>query len=146
MIVLSNSAAEVIPAGGAVTFDLTVLHTGCDANGCGGSEYHRKNSGAVRLRGKSRCCPSIFEVFFKGNVTSKTAGTDVQLAVTIDGMPLNETMMVTTVWAANSWKNMAAMTALKVHPGKDVSLSVTNTGVVPVILDANSALHIRRIA
>lgn len=146
MIVLSNSAAEVIPAGGTVTFDLTVLHTGCDTNGCGGSEYHRQNSGTVRLRGKSRSCPSIFDVFFKGNVTSKIAGTDVQLAITIDGTPLAETTMVTTVWAANSFENMAAMTALKVRPGKDVSLSVTNTGTTPVTLGANSALYIRRIA
>lgn len=146
MIVLSNSAAEVIPAGGTVTFDLTVLHTGCDPNGCGGSEYHRQNSGAVRLRGKSRCCPSIFDVFFKGNVTTATAGTEVQLAIAIDGTPLAETMMNETIGMANSFKNMAAMTALKVHPGKDVSLSVTNTGAVPVTLDANSALYIRRIA
>ena len=146
MIVLSNAATEVIPAGGTVTFDISVLHTGCDDNGCGGSEYHRKNSGAVRLRGKSRKCSSIFYVFFKGNVTSKTAGTDVQLAITIDGTPLNETSMVTTVWAANSIENMAAMTALKVSPRKDVSLSVTNTGTTPVILGANSALYIRRIA
>lgn len=146
MIVLSNTASEVIPAGGTVTFDISVLHTGCDANGCGGSEYHRQNSGTVRLRGKSRSCPSIFDVFFKGNVTTNTAGTDLQLAITIDGTPLNETTMVTTVGMANSWKNMAAMTALKVRPGTDVSLSVTNTGTVPVTLGANSTLYIRRIA
>ena len=146
MIVLSNAATEVIPAGGTVAFDISVLHTGCDDNGRGGSEYHRKNSGAVKLRGKSRQCPSIFDVFFKGNVTSKTAGTDIQLAITIDGTPLAETTMVTTMWAPNSFENMAAMTALKVRPGKDVSLSVTNTGTTPVILDANSALYIRRIA
>ena len=146
MIVLSNAAAEVIPAGGTVTFNLTVIHTGCDRNGCGGSEYHRQGSGAVRLRGKSRKCSSIFDIFFKGNVTSQTAGTDIQLAITIDGTPLPETTMVTTMRAANSFENMAAMTALKVRPGKDVSLSVTNTGTTPVILDANSALYIRRIA
>lgn len=146
MIVLSNAAAEVIPAGGTVTFDISVLHTGCDDNGCGGSEYHRKNSGAVRLRGKSRKCSSIFYVFFKGNVTSKVAGTDVQLAITIDGTPLAETTMIETIDTANSFENMAAMTALKVCPGKDVSLSVANTGTTPVILDANSALYIRRIA
>ena len=146
MIVLSNSAAQVIPVGGTVTFNLTVIHTGCDRNGCGGSEYHRQGSGVVRLRGKSRSCPSIFDVFFKGNITSEGAGTDVRLAIAIDGTPLNETTMVTTVGTANSFENMAAMTALKVCPGKDVSLSVTNTGTTPVTLDANSALYIRRIA
>lgn len=146
MIVLSNSAAEVIPAGGTVTFDLTVLHTGCDLNGCGGSEYHRQNSGAVRLRGKSRCCPSIFDVFFKANVTSATAGTEVQLVLAVDGTPLAETTMLETIDTANSFENMATRTALKVCPGEDVTLSVTNTGTSTVTLDANSALYIRRIA
>lgn len=146
MIVLSNSAAEVIPVGGTVTFNLTVLHTGCDANGCSGSEYHRQNSGAVRLRGKSRCCPSIFDVFFKANVTSATAGTEVQLAIAIDGTPLAETAMLETIDTANSFENMATRTALKVCPGEDVTLSVTNTGTTPVTIDANSVLYVRRIA
>lgn len=146
MIVLSNSVAEVIPVGGTVTFNLTVLHTGCDANGCSGSEYHRQNSGAVRLRGKSRCCPSIFDVFFKANVTSATAGTEVQLAIAIDRTPLAETTMLETIDTANSFENMATRTALKVCPGEDVTLSVTNTGTTPVTIDANSVLYVRRIA
>ena len=146
MIVLSNSAAEVIPAGGTVTFNLTVLHTGCDANGCSGSEYHRQNSGAVRLRGKSRCCPSIFDVFFKANVTSATAGTEVQLVLAVDGTPLAETTMLETIDTANSFENMATRTALKVCSGEDVTLSVTNPGTTPVTIDANSVLYVRRIA
>ena len=146
MIVLSNSAAEVIPVGGTVTFDLTVLHTGCDLNGCGGSEYHRQNSGAVRLRGKSRCCPSIFDVFFKANVTSATAGTEVQLVLAFDGRPLAETTLLETIDPANSFENLATRTALKVCPGEDVTLSVTNAGTVPVTIDANSVLYVRRIA
>lgn len=146
MIVLSNSAAQVIPVGGTVTFDISVLHTGCDSKGCGGSEYHRKNSDAVRLRGKSRCCPSIFDVFFKGNLTSETAGTDVRLAIAINGTPLDETTMVTTMGTANSFENMAAMTALKVRPSEDVTLSVVNNGTTPVTIDANAALYVRRIA
>lgn len=87
MIVLSNSAVEVIPVGGTVTLNLTVIHTGCDLNGCGGSEYHRQGSGAVRLRGRGNRCgqASIFDLSFNGNVTSGTAGTEVQLAMTIDG-------------------------------------------------------------
>ena len=90
MIVLSNSAVEVVPVGGTVTFNLTVIHTGCDRNGCGGSEYHRQGSGAVRLRGRGNRCgqASIFDLSFNGNVTSGTAGTEVQLAMTVDGTPV----------------------------------------------------------
>ena len=141
MIVLSNSAVEVIPVGGTVTFDLTVIHTGCDRNGCGGS-------GAVRLRGRGNRCgqASIFDLSFNGNVTSGTAGTEVQLAMTVDGTPLAETTMIETIGTANSYQNLAARTYLKVCPGEDVTLSVTNTGTEPVTVDANAALTVRRIA
>lgn len=94
MIVLSNSAVEVIPVGGTVTFNLTVVHTGCDRNGCGGSE----------------------------------------------------TAMIETIGTANSYQNLAARTYLKVCPGEDVTLSVTNTGTEPVTIDANAAFTARRIA
>lgn len=148
MIVLSNSAVEVIPVGGTVTFNLTVIHTGCDRNGCGGSEYHRQGSGAVRLRGRGNRCgqASIFDLSFYGNVTSGTAGTEVQLAMTIDGTPLAETAMIETIGTANSYQNLAARTYLKVCPGEDVTLSVTNTGTEPVTIDANAAFTARRIA
>ena len=66
--------------------------------------------------------------------------------VPMDGTPLAETTMIETIDTANSFENMAAMTALKVCPGEDVTLSVTNTGTSTVTLDANSALYIRRIA
>lgn len=66
--------------------------------------------------------------------------------VPMDGTPLGETTMIETIDTANSFENMAAMTALKVCPGEDVTLSVTNTGTSTVTLDANSALYIRRIA
>lgn len=148
MIVLSNSAAQVIPVGGTVTFNLTVLHTGCDSNGCGGSEYHRQGSGAVRLRGRGNRCgqASIFDLSFNGNVTSGTAGTEVQLAMTIDGTPLAETTMIETIGTANSYQNLAARTYLKVCPGEDVTLTVVNTGATVLTLDANAALTARRVA
>ena len=148
MIVLSNSQVDIIPAGGTVTFNLTVIHTGCDRNGCGGSEYHRQGSGAVRLRGRGNRCgqASIFDLSFNGNVTSGTAGTEVQLAMTVDGTPLAETTMIETIGTANSYQNLGARTYLKVCQGEDVTLSVTNTGTEPVTVDANAALTARRIA
>lgn len=142
------TANDQIPVGGTVTFNLTVVHTGCDRNGCGGSEYHRQGSGAVRLRGRGNRCgqASIFDLSFNGNVTSGTAGTEVQLAMTIDGTPLAETAMIETIGTANSYQNLAARTYLKVCPGEDVTLSVTNTGTEPVTIDANAAFTARRIA
>ena len=124
MIVLSNSAVEVIPVGGTVTFNLTVIHT--RGNRCGQA--------------------SIFDLSFNGNVTSGTAGTEVQLAMTIDGTPLAETAMIETIGTANSYQNLAARTYLKVCSSEDVTLSVTNTGTEPVTIDANAAFSARRIA
>jgi hypothetical protein len=100
------------------------------------------------LRGRGNRCSqaSIFDLSFNGNVTSGTAGTEVQLAMTIDGTPLAETAMIETIGTANSYQNLAARTYLKVCPGEDVTLSVTNTGTEPVTIDANAAFTARRIA
>lgn len=48
--------------------------------------------------------------------------------------------------SANSYQNLSARTYLKVCPGEDVTLSVTNTGTEPVTVDANAAFTARRIA
>lgn len=140
MIVLSNSQVEIIPAGGTVTFDLTRLHTGCRQDGCGGAEYHRPGTGTVQLR------PGIYEVAFNGNVTNPTAGTEVQMAIAIDGAPISETTMIQTVSTANSYENIAASTYVKVCCGVNASITVENSGTTPVTMDANAGLHIRRVA
>lgn len=57
-----------------------------------------------------------------------------------------ETTMIETIGTANSYQNLAARTYLKVCPGEDVTLSVTNTGTEPVTVDANAAFTSRRIA
>lgn len=140
MIVLSNSQSQSIAAGGTVTFDTTVLHTGCRPDGCGGAEYHRNGSGTVQLR------PGIYEVSFNGNVTSATAGTSVQLAIAIDGTPLPETTMIQTVGTANAFENVAASTYVRVCCGTNAAISVENTGTSLLTLAPNSALSIRRVA
>lgn len=148
MIVLSNSAAQVIPAGGTVTFNVTVQHTGCDRNGCGGSEYHRTGSGITRLRvPQNRCCKQgIFDMSFNGNVSNGTAGTEVQLAIAVDGAALPETTMVETVGTANLFVNMGTRTYVNVCPGETVSVTVVNNGTSAVTLDANSVFTARRVA
>lgn len=140
MIVLSNSQSQSITAGGTVTFDTTVLHTGCRPDGCGGAEYHRNGSGTVQLR------PGIYEISFNGNVTSATAGTSVQLAIAIDGTPLAETTMIQNVDTANSFENVAAATYVRVCCGTNGSISVENTGTSLLTLAPNSGLSIRRVA
>lgn len=54
--------------------------------------------------------------------------------------------LVGRIVTANSYQNLASRTYLKVCPGEDVTLSVTNTGTEPVTIDANAAFTARRIA
>lgn len=142
MIVLSNSAVQVIPVGGAVTFDLTPLHTGCRPDGCGGAEYHREGSAGVKLRKAG-----IYEISFGANVTSTTAGDEIQFSIEIDGSPLTDSVMVQTISTANSYENIAKTVPVRICCGEDATVTVVNTSTTETAtIDANASLYIRRIA
>lgn len=146
MIVLSNSTAQVIPAGGTVTFDMTPLHTGCNSEGYGGAEYHKQGTGLVRLRASTKCRPSVFEINFSGNVSNPAAGTQLNLAINLDGATLPETNMLETVLVAGLFENVSTATAVKVCSDNGGSVTVVNNGTDPVILAPGSSLYIKRIA
>lgn len=149
-IVLSNSAVQTIPAGGTVTFDYPILQSGAGKDNCNGSEYHRQGSNSVALRWKGGCAPcpqpNLFDVSFNGNVTSTEADTQVQLAIELNGSPIYETLMQQTVSTANDYVNLGARTYVKLCPYETVTLTVTNTGTTPLILNTGSAFTVRRVA
>lgn len=101
MIELSNTTAQVIPAGQSITFDKVLLKTGC-------AECHRENTGSVKMRANG-----IYEVSFAGNISGAVAGTPVQLAFQLGGVTLPETTMVSTPGAANASNNVATSTLIK---------------------------------
>lgn len=146
MIVLSNSTTQIIPAGCAVTFDMTPLHTGCNSEGYGGAEYHKQGTGLVRLRASTKCRPSVFEIIFSGNISSPTAGTQLNLAINLDGATLPETKMLETVSVANLFENVSTATSVKVCPENGRSVTVANNGTDSVTLAPGSSLYIKRIA
>lgn len=134
MIELSNTAAQTIAPGQSLTFDTVLLKTGC-------AEAHRSNSGIVTL--KADC--AVYEIHFAANISATAAGT-AQLAISLDGEPLIETTMINTISTAGDPDNAATATLVKTGCGCCGKISVTNTGTTSVIVSANSALFVKRVA
>lgn len=134
MIELSNTAAQTIAPGQSLTFDTVLLKTGC-------AEAHRSNSGIVTL--KADC--AVYEIHFAANISATAAGT-AQLAISLDGEPLVETAMINTISTAGDPDNAATATLVKTGCGCCGKISVTNTGTTSVIVSANPALFVKRVA
>lgn len=132
MIELTNTVAQTISPGQAVTFNTVNLHTGC-------SEGYRPGSNAVSLR----CC-GIYKIEFSGNITSTTDGTPVQLAIALGGLALPETVMVSTPSIANTFNNVGTGTLVKNCCDEYSRVTVVNSGTTPVTLSANMNLRIMR--
>lgn len=134
MIELSNTAAQTIAPGQSLTFDTVLLKTGC-------AEAHRSNSGIVTL--KADC--AVYEIHFAANISATAAGT-AQLAISLDGEPLIETTMINTISTAGDPDNAATATLVKTGCGCCGKISVTNTGTTSVIVSANPAFFVKRVA
>lgn len=83
---------------------------------------------------------------FTGNVAAATAGDILKLAMSYDGSVLPETTMIQTPAAANTFAHISAATITRNCGLTGDQVIVVNTGTTPVILDANSALFIKRVA
>lgn len=134
MIELSNTTAQTIAAGQSLTFDTVILKTGC-------AETHRTNSGIVTLKANN----AVYEIHFAANVSGTAAG-PVQIALALDGEPLVETTMISTVTTAGDFNNVATGTLIKTGCGCCGRITVTNTGASDVIVGANPALFVKRVA
>lgn len=133
MIVLSNLTAQELTPGQSVTFDKVILKAGnCEC-------WNQQLPKTVKLRGRG-----IYNLGFSGNVTSATAGDNVQLAITVAGQPLVETAMNRTIGTANALENISTETRFRNCCCDMDRLSVTNTGTVNVTLAPNSAFVIER--
>lgn len=133
MILLSNLAAQTLQPGQSVTFDNVKQKCGC------GECFNKQLPQSVRLNGSG-----TWILHFSGNVTSATAGDNVQLAMTVSGQPLTETAMNRTITTANNLENIATATAFPVCCSDANRVSITNTGTVAVTLAPNSAFLIAR--
>lgn len=137
MIVLSNTTAQTIQPGQAITFDKVIFKTGC------GECYRRQLPKSVTLSGNRG---SVYSLGFSGNVTSATAGSALQLAIAVAGEALVETAMNSTPSAANALNNISTETRFQVgcRCADNNRVSVINTGLTPVVLAPNSSFVIDR--
>lgn len=137
MIVLSNTTAQLIQPGQAITFDKLIFKSGC------GECYRKQLPKSVALTADRG---GVYSLGFSGNVTSATAGSALQLAIAIGGEALVETAMNSTPSAANALNNISTETRFQVGcKCSDANrVSVINTGATPVTLAPNSSLVIDR--
>lgn len=138
MIELSNTTAQTVPVGQAITFDTVIWKTGC-------KETFRRLSSVVNFVGNQCGCNSIFQVEFSGNIGGATAGTPVQLQIAQGGAPLPETVMIATPAAANDLNNVSKTTRV---PGGENNggITVINTGTTELTLGAGANLLIYCVA
>lgn len=133
MIELSNTTAQTVAAGQALTFDSVILNTGC-------GEFHRANSGIITLRKIG-----IYEVHFSANIAGTDAG-PIQLVIELDGEPLAETTMISTPTASADANNVATATLVKTYCGCCGRLNVVNIGVSDIVVSPNPAFFVKRVA
>jgi hypothetical protein len=135
MIELSNATAQTLTPGQSLTFDTVLLKSKC------GAEAHRNNSSIITLR----ACNATYEVHFSANVSGTAAGV-VQLNIELDGEPLAETTMNSTVTTAADPNNVATSTLIHTSCGCCGRITVTNTGTADIIVGANSSLFVKRVS
>lgn len=135
MIELSNTTAQTVAVGQSITFNTTLLKTGC-------AECHRRNTGSVKLCAKN----AIYQVNFNANVTGATAATPVQLNIQLGGDTIPESTMTYTPATANAVGNVSTVIPVRNNCCDYDRVTVTNTGTTDIIISANPMLFIKRIA
>lgn len=132
MILLSNTTAQVIPVGQAVTFNTVLSKSGC-------GECSRGTTQSVKL-----CKRGTYIVSFSANVSGATAATPVQLNIQIGGENRPETTMISTPAGANELNNISTTTAIERCCCDFSRVSVVNTGTTDITIGANPAFLIRQ--
>lgn len=134
MVVLKNTTAQTLQPGQSITFDDLVTWSG---NGeCA------RSGGPVGLRFSG----ATYKLYFKAIVTGATAADPVQLSIALGGAALPETNAVYTPAAANAVGTISAETYAKTCVGLNNSVTVTNSGSFPIIVQPNSMLSVIRTA
>lgn len=133
MIELSTTSAQTISPGQAITFDNVVLKTGC-------AESHRNGSSVLTL--KAKC--AVYEVHFAANVSGTAAG-PVQLSISLDGEPLTEATVISTVTTAADPNAVATATLVKTDCGCCSRLSIVNSGTSDVVVSAGANVFTKRV-
>lgn len=137
MIELTNTAIQTVEPGATAILDTTVFRTGRDV-------CHRDGSGLVQTSGRGTCCnPAKYRVALSGNIGGG-AGTQANVAITLNGEVLPETLRVATITAATDVFPFAAQTNFCDCGGCCDTVAIKNTGTTPITL-SNLAFSVGRI-
>lgn len=139
MILLSNSSTIVLSPGQTATFDKVLLHTGC-------GEYHRKNTGAIKMK-----FDGVYAVGYSASVTNGGGTAAVQLTMAIDGAPMPETARISTPSAAGAYNCIATQTLFK-NGGDGCccgamdygTVTLINNGTTTITIAPNAAFWVKR--
>lgn len=132
MIVLSNTTAQTLTVGQSITFDRVVLKSGC-------AECHKEGTNSVKMR-----CNGIYEVHFSGNIGG--SDDEIQLALAVGGVILPETTMRFGPGTDPNFYNVSTATAIRNCCYDYDRITVVNSGVSPLTVDANALLFVKRVS
>lgn len=135
MIEVSNTVAQTLQPGQAVSFDNIIHRKGC------GECYTKQLPTSVKLRGG---CGSVYNVEFNGNV-SGTEGDILRLFIALEGQPLAETEMRVVPSGATNSANISSGTYVVLSCDDVNRISVMNGGTTAIGLAPNANLRIRRV-
>lgn len=136
MIELSNSAPIVLAPGATAVFDRVVVNTGnctCSRN--------ITPIGPIRMTSRG-----VYEINFSGNISGATAGTPVQLSISVGGVTLPESIMISTPSAADALNNVAKTLYYPNSCNEFSRAVIVNSGTETVTIGAGatfSALKVR---
>ncbi len=135
MIIVSNTAAQTLQPGQAITFNEVRLKTGC-------GEAFRMQTGTIGLRNNA-----AYRITFHANVGGTVAAAPVQLNIQLGGASdLTTTMISTPTTADTELNNVSASTGILTGcNGLPNTVTVANTGVNPIIIGANPSLMVNRV-
>lgn len=133
MLVLSNSEAQVVGVGQALTFDTTILRAGC-------GECHRKNAGSVKM-----CKKGVYALSFSGNISNPNSATGMSVTLSTGGDLLPETNMLFVPPATGVPGNISTTTRVKNLCCDYDRVSVVNTGTTSITVAANSCFVIEEV-
>lgn len=118
---ITNVAVQTVASNQNVIFNETPINGNCHI-------MHRQGSGIVTLRGNTNQCRARYKVSFGANIGIPTGGTvgAIQLAIALNGEPLQSTVMEVTPAAVLENFNVFSAVFIDVPKGCCVTVSVRN--------------------
>lgn len=134
MIEVSNTTAQTLAAGQAITFDKVLLKTGC-------AECHRANTSSVKL-----CSRGTYVVSFSSNIGADAATTAVQLPIQLGGDTIIGSTMTSTTATSGDLNSVSTTVPVRNYCCDYDRVTIVNTGTTAVTVGVNSTLFIRRVS